>query len=99
MLYDMLSRVLQICMRGSDSDAALAWFARMVYARAWIRRIVVRRVIVHASEDVGLANPMAMLQAVAAAQALEADRHARKRGCPFRRRSSPCAKAPNPIPW
>jgi putative ATPase len=34
-------------------------------------RIIVRRIIAHASEDVGLANPMAMLQAVAAAQALE----------------------------
>jgi len=34
-------------------------------------RIIVRRIIAHASEDVGMANPMAMLQAVAAMQALE----------------------------
>ena len=34
-------------------------------------RIIVRRMIAHASEDVGLANPMAMVQAVTAAQALE----------------------------
>lgn len=69
MLYDMLSAFCK-SLRGSDSDAALAWFARMTYA-GMDPRIIVRRVIAHASEDVGLANPMAMLQAVAAAQALE----------------------------
>ena len=70
MLYDMLSAFCK-SLRGSDSDAALAWFARMNYA-GMDPRIIVRRVIAHASEDVGLANPMAMLQAVAAYQALEA---------------------------
>ena len=69
MFYDMLSAFCK-SLRGSDSDAALAWFARMIYAGV-DPRIIVRRVIAHASEDVGLANPMAMLQAVAAAQALE----------------------------
>lgn len=69
MFYDMLSAFCK-SMRGSDSDAALAWFARMVQAGV-DPRIVVRRVIVHASEDVGLANPMAMLQAEAAWRALE----------------------------
>ena len=69
MFYDMLSAFCK-SLRGSDSDAALAWFARMNYAGV-DPRIIVRRVIAHASEDVGLANPMAMLQAVAAAQALE----------------------------
>lgn len=69
MLYDMLSAFCK-SMRGSDSDAALAWFARMVQAGV-DPRIVVRRVIVHASEDAGLANPMAMLQAEAAWRALE----------------------------
>ncbi|MBE5765655.1 MAG: replication-associated recombination protein A [Clostridiales bacterium] len=69
MLYDMLSAFCK-SLRGSDSDAALAWFARMNYA-GMDPRIIVRRVIAHASEDVGLANPQAMLQAVAAAQALE----------------------------
>jgi len=67
--YDMLSAFCK-SLRGSDSDAALAWFARMNYAGV-DPRIIVRRIIAHASEDVGLANPMAMLQAVAAAQALE----------------------------
>lgn len=69
MFYDMLSAFCK-SLRGSDSDAALAWFARMNYAGV-DPRIIVRRVIAHASEDVGMANPMAMLQAVAAAQALE----------------------------
>lgn len=69
LFYDMLSAFCK-SLRGSDSDAALAWFARM--NRAGVDpRIIVRRVIAHASEDVGLANPMAMLQAVAAMDALE----------------------------
>ena len=69
LFYDMLSAFCK-SLRGSDSDAALAWFARM--ARAGVDpRIIVRRVIAHASEDVGMANPMAMLQAVAAMDALE----------------------------
>ena len=69
MFYDMLSAFCK-SLRGSDSDAALAWFARMDYAGV-DPRIIVRRLIVHASEDVGQANPMAMLQAEAAARALE----------------------------
>ena len=67
--YDMLSAFCK-SMRGSDSDAALAWFARLLYAGV-DPRLIERRIIAHASEDVGLANPTAMLQAVAAAQALE----------------------------
>ncbi len=68
MLYDMLSAFCK-SLRGSDSDAALAWFARMIYGGV-DPRIIVRRVMVHASEDVGLANPLAMLQAAAAWTAL-----------------------------
>ncbi len=67
--YDMLSAFCK-SLRGSDSDAALAWFARLLYAGV-DPRLIARRIIAHASEDVGLANPTAMLQAVAAAQALE----------------------------
>ena len=67
--YDMLSAFCK-SLRGSDSDAALAWFARLNYAGV-DPRIIARRVIAHASEDVGLANPTAMLQAVAAAQSVE----------------------------
>jgi putative ATPase len=70
MLYDMLSAFCK-SLRGSDSDAALAWFSRMIYA-GLDPRIIVRRVIAHASEDVGMANPNAMMQAVSAWQALEA---------------------------
>ncbi len=67
--YDMLSAFCK-SLRGSDSDAALFWFSRLIYAGA-DPRLLVRRIIAHASEDVGLANPIAMLQAVAAGQALE----------------------------
>ena len=67
--YDMLSAFCK-SLRGSDADAALAWFARILYAGV-DPRLIARRIIAHASEDVGLANPTAMLQAVAAAQALE----------------------------
>ena len=67
--YDMLSAFCK-SMRGSDPDVALLWFSLLLYAGA-DPRMLARRVIAHASEDVGLANPAAMLQAVAAAQALE----------------------------
>ncbi len=69
LFYDMLSAFCK-SLRGSDSDAALAWYARLNYAGV-DPRLIVRRIIAHASEDVGLANPAAMLQAVAAGQALE----------------------------
>ena len=67
--YNMLSAFCK-SLRGGDSDAAIAWFARLVYAGV-DPRVICRRLIAHASEDVGLANPQAMAQAVAAAQALE----------------------------
>lgn len=69
LFYDMLSAFCK-SLRGSDSDAALAWFARLIYAGV-DPRIITRRIIAHASEDVGLANPTAMLQAQAAAADLE----------------------------
>ncbi len=67
--YDMLSAFCK-SLRGSDSDAALFWCGRMLYAGV-DPRVITRRMIVHAAEDVGLANPQALQQAVAAAQALE----------------------------
>ena len=67
--YDMLSAFCK-SLRGSDSDAALAWFARLIYAGV-DPRLIVRRIIAHASEDVGMANPIAMLQAAVAMQDLE----------------------------
>lgn len=70
LFYDMLSAFCK-SLRGSDSDAALAWFARMDHAGV-DPRIIVRRIIAHASEDVGMANPNAMLTAAAAWQSLNA---------------------------
>lgn len=67
--YDMLSAFCK-SLRGGDSDAALAWFARLLTAGC-DPRIIARRLIAHASEDIGLANPQAMVQAVAASQAVE----------------------------
>ena len=67
--YDMLSAFCK-ALRGSSSDGALFWFGRLIHAGV-DPRIIVRRMIAHASEDVGIANPMALLQACAAADALE----------------------------
>ena len=69
LFYDMLSAFCK-SLRGGDSDAAIAWFTRLLYAGV-DPRIIARRLIAHASEDIGLANPQAMVQAVAAADALE----------------------------
>lgn len=68
LFYDMLSAFCK-SLRGSDTDAALAWYARMLKSGV-DPRIIVRRMIVHSSEDVGMANPNAFLTAVAASQAL-----------------------------
>ena len=67
--YDMLSAFIK-SMRGSDANAALLWFSRLLYAGV-DPKLIVRRIVVHASEDVGLADPIAMLQAHAAADALQ----------------------------
>lgn len=66
--YDMLSAFCK-SLRGSDSDAALFWYFAMTQAGV-DPRVPVRRMIAHASEDVGLANPNALTQCVAAMQAL-----------------------------
>jgi putative ATPase len=67
--YDVISAFIK-SIRGSDPDAALFWLARMLQAGEDARYIA-RRMIVHASEDIGLADPRALLVAVAAAQAVE----------------------------
>lgn len=67
--YNMLSAFCK-SLRGSDANAALFWFARLIYAGV-DPRLIMRRIFAHASEDVGLANPSAMTQAAAASQALE----------------------------
>ncbi|WP_026884324.1 replication-associated recombination protein A [Clostridium akagii] len=66
--YDMVSAFIK-SMRGSDPDAALYWFARMIIGGE-DPKFIVRRIIVHASEDVGMADPRAMLIAHSAWNAL-----------------------------
>jgi putative ATPase len=67
--HDVISAFIK-SIRGSDPDAALFWLARMLEAGE-DPRFIARRLIVHASEDVGLADPMALVQATAAAHAVE----------------------------
>jgi putative ATPase len=67
--YDHISAFIK-SMRGSDPDAAVYWLARMLEAGEDARYIA-RRMVVHAAEDVGLADPMALVLAVAAAHAVE----------------------------
>jgi putative ATPase len=67
--YDVISAFIK-SIRGSDPDAALFWLARMLEAGE-DARFIARRLIVHASEDIGLADSNALLVAVAAAQAVE----------------------------
>ncbi|MDD5349984.1 MAG: replication-associated recombination protein A [Chthoniobacteraceae bacterium] len=67
--YDTISAFIK-SMRGSDPDAAIYWLAKMLYAGEDIR-FIARRIVICASEDVGLANPEALLVAVAAQQAVE----------------------------
>ena len=57
-------------MRGSDVDAALHYLARMIEAGE-DPRFIARRLVILASEDIGLADPTALQTAVAAAQAVE----------------------------
>src|ERR1700722_5404810 len=67
--YDVISAFIK-SIRGSDADAALHYLARMI-AAGEDPRFIARRLIVHASEDVGMADPTALQVAVAAAQAVE----------------------------
>jgi putative ATPase len=67
--YDVISAFIK-SIRGSDPDAALHYLARMLVAGE-DPRFVARRLMVHASEDVGLADPTALPAAVAAAQVVQ----------------------------
>lgn len=67
--FDVISAFIK-SLRGSDPDGALFWLARMIEGGE-DPRYLARRMIVHASEDVGLADPMALLIANAAAHAVE----------------------------
>ncbi len=67
--YDTISAFIK-SMRGSDPDAALYWLAKMILAGE-DPRFIARRIVIHAAEDVGLADPMALVLASAAFQAAE----------------------------
>ena len=67
--YDVVSAFIK-SIRGSDPDAALHWLARMLEAGE-DARFVARRLVIAASEDVGLADPSGLLVAEAAARAVE----------------------------
>jgi putative ATPase len=67
--YDNISALIK-SMRGSDPDAALFWLAKMIEAGE-DPMFIARRLIVHAAEDVGNANPHALMVAVSATEALE----------------------------
>jgi len=67
--YDVISAFIK-SIRGSDPDAALHYLARMLVAGE-DPRFVARRLMVHASEDIGLADPTALPAAVAAAQVVQ----------------------------
>jgi putative ATPase len=66
--YDSLSAFIK-SVRGSDVDAALAWLARLLEGGE-DPRLIMRRLFILASEDIGLADPQALVQAAAASQAL-----------------------------
>jgi len=67
--YDVISAFIK-SMRGSDVDATLAWLARML-SSGEDPRFIARRMVIFASEDIGVADPQALQTAVAAAQAVE----------------------------
>jgi putative ATPase len=67
--YDTISAFIK-SMRGSDPDATLYWLAKMIHAGE-DPRFITRRIVICAAEDVGLADPMALVLANAAHQAAE----------------------------
>lgn len=67
--YDVISAFIK-SIRGSDPDAAIHYLARMIEAGE-DPRFIARRLMVHAAEDIGLADPQALPIAVAAAQATQ----------------------------
>jgi len=67
--YDVISAFIK-SVRGSDADAALHYLARMIEAGE-DPRFIARRIIISASEDIGLADPQALVIAVAAADAVQ----------------------------
>lgn len=68
MHYDIISAFIK-CIRGSDPDAAVYWLARMLEGGEDIK-FIARRLVILASEDIGLANPNALLMATNCFQAV-----------------------------
>ena len=69
MYYDMISAFIK-SMRGSDPNAAMFWFERLLEAGT-DPLLLARRIVIHASEDVGLADPMALVVATSALTAFQ----------------------------
>jgi putative ATPase len=67
--YDTISAFIK-SVRGSDPDAALYWLAKMLYAGE-DPRFILRRLLILASEDIGLADPLGLVVAAAAMQSFE----------------------------
>lgn len=67
--YDTTSAFIK-SVRGSDPDAALYWLAKMLYAGE-DPRFILRRLLILASEDIGMADPMGLVVAAAATQSFE----------------------------
>ncbi|MFD3593672.1 replication-associated recombination protein A [Nocardia sp. NPDC058640] len=67
--YDVISAFIK-SIRGSDVDAAVHYLARML-AAGEDPRFIARRLMIHASEDIGMADPMALQTATAAAQVVQ----------------------------
>ncbi len=67
--YDTISAFIK-SMRGSDPDAAVYWLARML-AAGEDPKFIARRIVIQAAEDIGNADPMALVVANAAAQAVQ----------------------------
>jgi len=67
--YDVISAYIK-SLRGGDPDAALYWLARMI-AAGEDPRFIARRLVIQSAEDVGNADPMALVIATAAAHAVE----------------------------
>jgi putative ATPase len=67
--YDTASAFIK-SLRGSDPDAALYWLAKMLHAGEELR-FITRRLVIFASEDVGLTDPLALPLAISAQQAVE----------------------------
>ena len=96
MHYDVISAFIK-SMRGSDPDAVLYWLARMLDAGE-DPKFIARRIMICASEDIGNADPQALLVAHAAFQRHRGHRHAPSAASTWRRRPPTSPSRPRPTP-